>query len=75
MKRMTILMPVVLLVAMVARARGADVERARLRVMSTRLREDLRASGWETGKGTSQIVPVLLGENDVAMRFAAELGR
>jgi 8-amino-7-oxononanoate synthase len=39
------------------------------------LREDLRAGGWDTGKSESQIVPVLLGENDVAMRIAAELGR
>ncbi len=56
-------------------ARGADAERARLAAMSARLREDLRESGWNTGKSASQIVPVLLGENDVAMRTAAELGR
>jgi 8-amino-7-oxononanoate synthase len=56
-------------------ARGADVERARLRVMAARLREDLRARGWDPGKGSSQIVPVLVGQNDVAMKIAAELGR
>jgi 8-amino-7-oxononanoate synthase len=56
-------------------ARGAEAERARLMAMSARLREDLRAGGWETGKSGSQIVPVLLGENDVAMRIAGELGR
>src|SRR5271168_3447992 len=56
-------------------ARGADAERARLQAMSARLREDLREGGWNTGKSESQIVPVLLGENDVAMRIAAELGR
>jgi 8-amino-7-oxononanoate synthase len=56
-------------------SRGADVERARLRAMSARLRGDLRENGWNTGKSESQIVPILLGENDVAMRIAAELGR
>lgn len=58
-----------------ALARGADAERTRLQAMSARLREDLREIGWDTGKSASQIVPVLLGENDVAMRIAAELGR
>jgi 8-amino-7-oxononanoate synthase len=61
--------------AALALARGADVERARLRAISAKLREDLRAGGWDTGKSASQIVPVLLGENDFAMRIAAELGR
>jgi 8-amino-7-oxononanoate synthase len=61
--------------AALALARGADSERTRLRAMSVRLREDLRAGGWDTGRSASQIVPVLLGENDVAMRIAAELGR
>jgi 8-amino-7-oxononanoate synthase len=61
--------------AALALARGADEERARLRAMSVSLREDLRAGGWDTAKSASQIVPVLLGENDVAMRIAAELGR
>nr|HEV7954647.1 8-amino-7-oxononanoate synthase [Candidatus Acidoferrales bacterium] len=61
--------------AALALARRADAERAQLRAMSTRLRQDLRESGWDTGKSASQIVPVLLGENDVAMRIAAELAR
>jgi 8-amino-7-oxononanoate synthase len=61
--------------AALALARGADAERIRLRAMSARLREDLRENGWNTGKGASQIVPILLGENDVAMRIAEELGR
>ena len=56
-------------------ARGADAERSRLRAIARKLREDLRAGGWDTGKSASQIVPVLLGENDVAMRIAAELAR
>jgi 8-amino-7-oxononanoate synthase len=61
--------------AALALARSADAERARLRAMSARLREDLRAGGWDTGRSASQIVPVLLGENDVALRIAAKLGR
>jgi 8-amino-7-oxononanoate synthase len=61
--------------AALALARGADAERERLRAMSARLREDLRVSGWDTGKSASQIVPVLLGGNDVATRMAVELGR
>jgi 8-amino-7-oxononanoate synthase len=61
--------------AALALARGADAERARLHAMSARLREDLHAGGWDVGKGASQIVPVLLGENDVAIRIAEELTR
>jgi 8-amino-7-oxononanoate synthase len=61
--------------AAVALARRADVERARLRAMGTKLREELRASGWDTGTSASQIVPVMLGENGVAMRIAAQVGR
>jgi 8-amino-7-oxononanoate synthase len=56
-------------------ARAAEAERARLKTITTKLRENLRGGGWDTGKSASQIVPVMLGENDVAMRFAAELGR
>jgi 8-amino-7-oxononanoate synthase len=61
--------------AALALVRGADAERVRLQAMATRLREDLRARGWDTGKSASQIVPVLLGENDVAMRIASDLVR
>jgi len=61
--------------AALALARGADAERARLRAMAAKLREDLCESGWNAGKSASQIVPVLLGENDVATRIAGELGR
>ncbi len=61
--------------AALALTRSADAERARLRAMSARLREVLRAGGWNTGKSASQIVPVLLGRNDVASQIAAKLTR
>jgi 8-amino-7-oxononanoate synthase len=61
--------------AALALARGADAERGRLCAISAKLREDLRGGGWDPGKSASQTVPVLLGENGVAMRIAAELGR
>jgi 8-amino-7-oxononanoate synthase len=61
--------------AALALARRADAERARLRALAAKLREDLRAAGWDMGKSASQIIPVMLGENDVAMRFAAKVGR
>lgn len=61
--------------AALALARRADAERLRLRAISANLRNDLRAAGWDTGKSASQIVPVLLGENDIAMKVASELGR
>jgi 8-amino-7-oxononanoate synthase len=56
-------------------ARGAEVERARLKTIGANLRGALRAGGWDTGKSASQVVPVMLGENEIAMRFATELGR
>jgi 8-amino-7-oxononanoate synthase len=60
--------------AAVGLARAAEAERARLKAISASFRASLRASGWDTGKSASQIVPVMLGENDAAMQFAAELG-
>jgi 8-amino-7-oxononanoate synthase len=56
-------------------ARAAESERIRLLAISAQLRDDLRASGWETGKNASQIVPLMIGENDIAMKYAEELGR
>jgi 8-amino-7-oxononanoate synthase len=61
--------------AALALARGADLQRARLREIASKLREALRVGGWDTGKSASQIAPVMLGENEFAMRIAAELGR
>jgi 8-amino-7-oxononanoate synthase len=56
-------------------ARAADAERARLAAMAAQLRTSLRAAGFDTGASASQIVPILLGENAVALHYAAELSR
>ncbi len=56
-------------------ARVADAERTRLAEIAGRLRSALRAGGWDTGSSTSQIVPVLLKENEIATQVAAELGQ
>jgi 8-amino-7-oxononanoate synthase len=55
-------------------ARAAESERTRLKTIGASLRTALCVDGWNTGKSASQIVPVMLGENDAAMQFAAELG-
>jgi len=39
------------------------------------LRELLREAGFNTGTSSSQIIPVMLGDNEVALYFAAELRR
>jgi len=54
---------------------GADSERARLRETSDRLRSLLQGAGFNTGTSSSQIVPVILGDNESALHFAAELKR
>ena len=53
----------------------ADAVRERLQVLSNFLRERLRAAGFDTGTSDSQIVPVLLGGNDTAIRYADALQR
>jgi 8-amino-7-oxononanoate synthase len=50
---------------------GADAERTRLKELSRHLRVKLRAAGFDTGRSDSQIIPVILGTNDTALRFAA----
>jgi len=52
-------------------AREADAARARLRELSEYLRRNLKAAGFDTGRGDSQIIPLLLGSNEAALRFAA----
>ena len=51
-------------------ASEADSERARLKELSTFLRNELRQNGFDVGGGDSQIVPVLLGSNEAAVHFA-----
>jgi 8-amino-7-oxononanoate synthase len=54
-------------------ARAAESERAHLRRIATALREALAATGHGFGASTTQIVPVLLGDNETALHVAAQL--
>src|SRR5262249_830506 len=54
-------------------ARRADAERTHLRKMSASLRRGIKAAGFDTSTSDSQIVPVILGTNDAAIRFADAL--
>jgi 8-amino-7-oxononanoate synthase len=54
-------------------AAAADAERAHLQALATHLRARLRESGFDTAGSDSQIVPVLLGENERALAVAARL--
>ena len=50
-----------------------EVERARLGLLGSFLRNELRNNGFDPGESSSQIVPVILGPNDVAVQFADHL--
>ncbi len=52
----------------------ADRERTELGARGTFLRQRLRGAGFDIGQGDTHIVPIFLGENDRAIRFAAMLG-
>jgi len=54
-------------------SRAAESERAHLRRIATALREALAATGHSFGASATQIVPVLLGENETALHVAARL--
>jgi 8-amino-7-oxononanoate synthase len=56
-------------------ARAADEERARLVIISERVRNELQMAGWDIGASESQIIPVMLGENAEAVCVAGELER
>jgi 8-amino-7-oxononanoate synthase len=56
-------------------ARQADKERTRLAMISANLRAVLRANGWNTANSASQIIPVMIGDNNAAMRISAQLER
>ncbi len=47
--------------------------RERLHARANALREALRAQGWQIGDSESQIVPILVGDADRAMRLSAAL--
>jgi 8-amino-7-oxononanoate synthase len=49
----------------------ADAERAHLCEIGKYFRQKLRAAGFDIGRSDSQIVPVILGTNETALRFAA----
>lgn len=51
----------------------ADAERSRLQELGTFLRRQLREAGFDSAQSDSQIVPVVLGENEQALEFAAGL--
>ena len=57
---------------MLRRMQGMARERAELTALGRRLRDDLASRGCVTGGG-SQIVPVIVGEDDVAVRLALKL--
>jgi 8-amino-7-oxononanoate synthase len=55
----------------IALVSGAGAERTRLRETGRYLRGRLRAAGFDIGRSDSQIIPVILGSNESALRFAA----
>jgi 8-amino-7-oxononanoate synthase len=56
-------------------ARGMDAERDALQRNSESLRSALRALGWDTGASSTQLVPVIVGENEEALAAADFLQR
>lgn len=52
---------------------GMDAERAHLSRLSSRLRSGLQALGLDTGASTTQIVPVIVGEERDALALAEKL--
>jgi 8-amino-7-oxononanoate synthase len=56
----------------IKRAAAMDAERERLHDLHTYFRRRLTEAGWQT-RGTSQIVPLILGSNEKALALAAHL--
>src|SRR5262249_50624499 len=54
-------------------ASQAEAERARLQQLSEYLRARMRAEGLSAGRSESQIVPLILGSNETALRLASAL--
>jgi 8-amino-7-oxononanoate synthase len=61
--------------AALALACEADAQRAHLCEISTALREELAARGFDCGTSATHIVPVILGSNEIALHLASELQR
>lgn len=59
--------------AAIAIVAAADPQRAHLAALGTHLRTRLREAGFDTARSDSQIIPVLLGSNERAVQFAAQL--
>ncbi len=53
--------------------RGSDDARSRLLAHARRLRKELASLGFDVPDGASQIVPVLIGQNEPTMRVSADL--
>jgi 8-amino-7-oxononanoate synthase len=51
--------------------READAARAHLRKLGDHLRDQMRVSGLDCAASDSQIVPLILGPNDIALRVAS----
>ena len=56
-------------------ARNAARERDHLHLVSSALREGLRTVGLSSARSSAQIVPIMLGSSDRALKVAAELER
>jgi 8-amino-7-oxononanoate synthase len=56
--------------AALALARGMDAERAALQQNAWQLNAGLRAQGWDTAAACTQIIPVIIGENEEAVAAA-----
>jgi 8-amino-7-oxononanoate synthase len=54
-------------------ARGMDREREELMAKARRLANSLRSGGWDTGRSDTQIVPLIVGENEQAQSAAEHL--
>lgn len=59
--------------AALALVQAADNRRAYLQTLAATLRDELSAAGISCGASSSQIVPVILGSNEAAVRVAAQL--
>lgn len=51
----------------------ADAERKHLEDLSHYLRDRMHSAGFDTGRSSSQIIPLMLGSNEAALRTAAAL--